>query len=347
MDTGAWRAWIAILVIASAGCETVDRGEERAVAADSAGVRSEVGGMVLSLNAPGFLRPGQEGDVRFSILNRSDTTIAGVRAVLFLPGWMVPDPPERAGMPVTMVAADAGTRLTYPIGEPPLQPGESRSIIQGIRTSAPAGNAAALPLSGAVRAWLVNPRGENLGAEIQSEVALNSSAPDADTADLPTQSAEPARVSGDGVGPVRLGMTMAEIREISPQARDTTWSAEGMTERGMVVPLDGGRVVTAQLVDGSVARIYVRDRALRTAQGLGVGSRLGELRAAYRELCADVGEGTVVIWSPGAAGISFGLTALPPARPERVRENPAVLPDSTTVAGMWVRRGTDDCPGQR
>lgn len=75
------------------------------------------------------------------------------------------------------------------------------------------------------------------------------------------------------------------------------------------------------LAGDTVMRIEVRDPQTRTREGMDVGSRYSELRAAYGPACVGIGEGIVVVWFPAAPGVSFALDAPPcrrtPAPPAR------------------------------
>lgn len=168
----------------------------------------------------------------------------------------------------------------------------------------------------------------------------------------PSEAPEPdpgmtgATVRGDRVGPVRLGLTVEELRSAVPGARDTTFTlGEGIVERGLVVPLPGGPSALALIVDERVERVIVKDSGLRTDERLGVGSTLQELRQEYGPACAAPGEdGRAVVWFEGKPGISFRLdTGMPPGPGGAPGMDASRLSGSATVLELWVRRGTDTC----
>lgn len=168
-----------VLVLAAAaglsGCDAVDRARSRlSTPADTVVPAVSTGsGLTLGLQTPGLLRPGQEGLLRLSVTNRSDTVAAHVRVELFVPGWVEPLPPRAGDREVSMAAVDGGTRFVYRLDDTPIQPNQAESVEQRIRVPA-AGpiTEGAEPWSRVVRARLIGPDGQAL-AEVASEVALD------------------------------------------------------------------------------------------------------------------------------------------------------------------------------
>jgi hypothetical protein len=308
------------------------------------------GGVTLHLEAPGMVRMGELAMIRLNIQNRGDTAVSAIYAEVFLPSWMEPLPPDREGAAVTMVGSGEGTTLSYAFADPPLQPGESRSVVQRFRTPPEEAWDADVPTSSTVRASLLGADRQPLGVEIASDVAVAGSGEAADTAAAGSDAGLAPEVSREGVGDVRLGMTRAELRDRYPGARDTSWTAEGMSERGLVIPLQtapgaGNQARIAALLEGDrVSRLYVRDPAPRTGEGVGVGSRLEDLRSAYGPACADIGEeGAPVVWFPAKPGLSFVLDAPGITDAAAIRRDPAQIPGTATVRELFVRRGADGC----
>lgn len=146
-------------------------------------------------------------------------------------------------------------------------------------------------------------------------------------------------VTGSGAGPIALGMPVAELRATCA-GRDTTISLEGMNEDVYVLPLDSGGSIMAML-DGSgrVSRLTITGRGPATPEGVGAGSMVSEAAAAYPDGCLMPGEGRMVLVVPGA-GVSFQTGA-----PVGVRgTSPTVLPDSTTIAAVYVHGEEAGCP---
>jgi hypothetical protein len=321
-----------LVLVATGGCEAVER------ARGAGGAPQDPRDLVtLILEAPGMVSPGEVAAIRLGIRNASDTTVADLHAELFLPAWMEPGPPEPTGTSVTMVSSGEGTTLRYSVADPALGPGESRTIVQPVRIPSSSWQGADISPSRSLRARLLAADGTAVGPTVQTEVAVD---PEALAADERAGEGEVARVTGEGVGPLRLGMAEAAVRELPGEARDTSWSAEGMQESGLVYTYaEGAGRAVAEIVDGRVSRIFVADRGPRTAEGIGVGSRFEELRSSYGRVCAAREEGRTVVWFPEKPGISFVLAdGETGGAPDADR-----IPASATVSRLIVRRATDSC----
>lgn len=170
---------------------------------------------------------------------------------------------------------------------------------------------------------------------LTTAAALAACASDpAPASDAPADSTA-TRITGDGVGPLRIGARVSDVRARAAVVRDTTVpGAEGQPSRRIAVVL-GPDTIEAEVVDDRVWRVPVTSPRLQTADGLGVGTplaRLLELPGARPAM----GEGLYVL-VPSHCGLSFQLAnpggSLPPATTsEELRR----LPAATVVSRILV-----------
>ncbi len=123
-------------------------------------------------------------------------------------------------------------------------------------------------------------------------------------------------LSGDGLGQLRVGAALGDVRAHCTVLRDTTMpGAEGMPERRIGVDLTSD-TVEAIVVNDSVWRIHVDGSSFRTTEGLGVGSTVAELRQG-RAARVLAGEGSMFVTLADHCGLSFRLSGVPfgPERP--------------------------------
>lgn len=326
------------LVPALPACDMVEEARDRFGTTDTLSVEASGSGLMLGLQAPPTLAEGEEGLLRLAVTNRSDTTVSHLRLELIVPGWAVPTPPRPGDPEVTMAAlANGDTRFSYSMEEKPIAPGQTEAIEQRIRV--PAGGAALesnQPWTRNVRGRLLRANGEAL-AEVEGEIVVEGLTSDT--------TMSPMGANGrDRIGPIRLGMSTAALRQAVSSARDTTWRQEGRARRGLWVPLGSDGRALAVLEGDSVGRIEVRDPVFRTRERLGVGSELEELRSAYGSACAEAVEGVVVARFANAPGISFALDAPVPANATQLRDRPDQVPGTARVTRWWLSRGAEGCP---
>lgn len=125
--------------------------------------------------------------------------------------------------------------------------------------------------------------------------------------DVPARKCGEATITGDGIGDLRLGMTLDAVRASCVVLRDTTRPAsEGMTARMITIafPRD---TVEAEIVDARVWRIEVLSPRLRTSDSLGVGTPLRRL-LTLRNPRGLTGEGQLFVASPEHCGLSLRLS---------------------------------------
>lgn len=326
----------AALLAVLPGCEAIDDARDRFGTTDTLSVAGSGTGLMLGLQAPGRLEAGDEGVLRLSVTNRSDTTVTDIRLELIVPGWAEPMAPRRGDREVTMARSDdGGTRFSYDMHDTPIDPGTTEIVDQRIRV--PAVGADGQPTargSRLVRGRLLDADGQAL-AEVQGEIGLDG---------VPGDTTSGAVADNrEQVGPIRLGMTRAALAEIAPATTDTTWTRAGSDRRGAWVPLgDDGRAL-AELDGDSVVRLEVRQQGVRTRERQGVGSTLEELRSAYGAACAAVEDDAVVVRFASAPGVTFALDAPVPDDAAGLRANPDQLPGTARVTSWWLQRGGAGC----
>lgn len=137
-------------------------------------------------------------------------------------------------------------------------------------------------------------------------------------------------LSDSGIGALRIGVTVAEIRANCMVLSEDTAAPgpEGQPEHRLVV-VTGSVNTTAAIVDGRVWRIYVASPLFRTTDSLGVGSLVRDLRGSEARLAR--GEGTFVL-RRDHCGLSFQLgRGVPP-----VAQTLDAVPDSVRVERVLV-----------
>jgi hypothetical protein len=148
------------------------------------------------------------------------------------------------------------------------------------------------------------------------------------------------------IGPVVLGAEAQQIYEaFSSDRRELVdLGHEGMLSPALLLRFLGtnqrdGVVAELACRNGLVVwRVEVRDPAFKTLQGIGVGSTVGQLRAAYRLDSVLSGEGNIVIRVEELSA-SFGLDQSGPGgdRLWQLR-TPAAVPDSVKVTSVLLTR---------
>jgi hypothetical protein len=347
-------------------------------------VRSLMGGterepqLAFSLEMSDVLDWGGISSVVLTLTNQDSVPAGNIDVEFYFPSWMEFSSVEPANTEVTMLSTGGETRLTYGLGEPPLQPGETRTIVQSVRvpprgdvadvappaaplaaadtavvadtavaadTTAAAGAAAdsaAVPTNRTMRARLVSRDGSQLGAEVRALMPFRGAD---NTAAMPTAGSVAAHIDGEGVGPVRLGVSVASVRAAVPTARDTTLVIAGSPRTdGLVVPLDNGRTVLVSLVNDGVDRIIIRDAGIQTELGHGVGSTFQQLRQSYGNHCTmAVPGGRSAVRFTNLRGVTFIFEGASAAADTTAGAASPVVPDGGQVRELWVQRTAAGC----
>ncbi len=145
-------------------------------------------------------------------------------------------------------------------------------------------------------------------------------------------------IAPGGVGLVRIGLPIATLARHCKVTDTSVVLAEGLPERAHVVHMGTHELLALSTgtPDTSIVRIIVTDSAFRTAQGLGVGSTLGEMRALYTVLSYS-SEAQRSVTIPSVPGIAFAYEAenVPDEPAHAVSVTPDVL-DQARVTKLWL-----------
>ena len=144
-------------------------------------------------------------------------------------------------------------------------------------------------------------------------------------------------LTGEGIGDLVIGRSVDEIADSCRVLQDTTAiRAEGHPQRVLSVNL-GRDTVEAEIVDGKVWRITIRDAAFVTVDSLGVGTPMERI-LEFDGVQPLVGEGSLFVRIPAHCGLSFRLSepasSLPPGEPDLASLRQ--LPEDTRVDEILV-----------
>lgn len=140
-------------------------------------------------------------------------------------------------------------------------------------------------------------------------------------------------LTGEGIGALRIGVSVEQVTLACLVASDTLQPGpEGTTERVLAVVLgDRPDTLRAVVTGDSIWRMHVTSVTPRTADSLGVGSALAQLRPRPGAQLIS-GEGRIFVTMRDPCGLSFRLD-----QPDTIRgATLASLPDSLLVAEVLV-----------
>jgi hypothetical protein len=178
-----------------------------------------------------------------------------------------------------------------------------------------------------------------IGCEAKKDLppASPSSSPSAPSVSPSMSSCGGEIVGEEGIGQLRIGTNVESLRQKCNVIRDTTvMGAEGMPARKFVVAFSQD-TVEAEIVDGRVWRIAISSPGLRTADSIGVATKIGRLRQ-LKEPHGMTGEGQFFVASPQHCGMSFRLSGggLRAQRGDLDSTGLAHLPASAAVSEVLV-----------
>lgn len=143
-------------------------------------------------------------------------------------------------------------------------------------------------------------------------------------------------------GRVRIGMPIEEMRSQVPagwQIRDTTLQLEGQQYTAYVLsnPESPHGMLVEQLCEPTcqIWRISIRDTNYRTAQGLGVGSKYGEVTQQHPIDYTSLGEAGFVAVSE-KSGMSFILDSSQLDQNSLHKLKPDQIPANTLVRSILI-----------
>ena len=145
-------------------------------------------------------------------------------------------------------------------------------------------------------------------------------------------------VTGDGVGALRVGASVAAVRKVCRIPRVKLRRGEAAPPDNMLEFKIGGAPVQAQVEDGRVWRVVIDGPQLKTADKLGVGSPLPALLASAPAR-ASQGEGVIYAATARHCGLSFQLDYRPARGEDRdawTADALAALPKDVKVSRVLI-----------
>lgn len=139
-------------------------------------------------------------------------------------------------------------------------------------------------------------------------------------------------VSGDSVGPIRLGMALDALRRACSIVHDTTVpAAYGPPERHLSVLLGADTAMVTMHI-GRVGEILLTRGTFQTADSVGIGTPLRVLLARHAKGYGVAGQ--LLVQTPSECGLTFGIEGHYPDLPDGVK-------DSATLARVPLTAAVD------
>ena len=156
---------------------------------------------------------------------------------------------------------------------------------------------------------------------------------------------ETARLTGDRVGAIRLGMTADSVKRVCRVVRDTVEMPEGQRQRALIIAVGAGGSDTLRSWvsdSGRVDNVFVESSRFMTSDSLRVGEPLARL-LAYPGMTGAYGEGDFYMFSeqPPLCGLSFRIDfgrQRPPFIRNPSRETLEPYANSARIGSILVRR---------
>ena len=119
--------------------------------------------------------------------------------------------------------------------------------------------------------------------------------------------AVPTTITGEAVGPVRIGLTRDSLRRVAEVIREVTELDDEANPQDVAYVVFGRDTVAVELSERRVWRVRITSAGPETVDGLRVGTRLTRLLTSNAVFGA-LGEGKVYVLDRRRCGVSFGLS---------------------------------------
>lgn len=155
---------------------------------------------------------------------------------------------------------------------------------------------------------------------------------------VPSCGAGVPRITGDSIGPFRLGESIEELRRRCPRLLyGWVLISDGYTVPTVAARL-GGATVTAFVSDtlptGTLHRVELAVEGPGTVEGFGVGATLQELQHAYGSPGASEADCVLRVWFDSRPGLAFRMEYPPAERRECGGLSEAPLSPNLRVASV-------------